>query len=66
MTDPAWPLAEPLDDYLREVVVTLRQATNRGIRSVGERPADAERIIGECQEILAVIMTGDVRGWLTP
>jgi hypothetical protein len=60
---PAWPLAEPLDAYLREVVQTLREATERGMRRVGETPAEVERTIAECQDILAVIMEGDVQDW---
>jgi hypothetical protein len=60
---PAWPLAEPLDGYLREVVQTLRDATERGMRQVGDTPAEVERTIAECQEILEVIMEGDVQAW---
>jgi hypothetical protein len=62
-TQAAWPLAEPLDGYLREVVQTLREATERGMRRVGDTPAEVERTIAECQEILAVIMQGDVQAW---
>jgi hypothetical protein len=63
-TPAAWPLAEPLDDYLREVVLTLRQATEQGMRKVHERPDEAARAISECREILDVIMHGDVQEWV--
>ena len=63
-TPVAWPLAEGLDAYLNQVVVTLREATERGIRKVHERPVEAERTIGECMEILDVILAGEVEAWV--
>jgi hypothetical protein len=64
-TIPAsWPRAQPLDDYLREVVQSLRQVTDRGIRKVHDHPDDAQHAIEDCEEILAVIMAGDVQSWL--
>jgi len=58
------PLAEPLDDYLREVVQTLHAAVNQGIRRAAEDPSAATRQIADCEEILHVIMTGDVSAWV--
>jgi len=52
------PLSAQLDDYLREVVQTLHTAVNQGMRHPS---ADAE--IADCQEILRVIMAGDVNTW---
>jgi len=52
------PLSAQLDDYLREVVQTLHTAVNQGMRHPS---ADAE--IADCQEILRVIMVGDVKTW---
>ena len=63
-TPEAWPLAAPLDDYLREVVVNLRQATDRGIRNVRERPDEATQTIHVCEDIIQVIMAGDVQNWV--
>ena len=60
----AWPLAAPLDDYLREVVQTLRQVTDRGIRKIGDQPEEAQRAIQDCEEVLEVIMAGDVQSWV--
>jgi hypothetical protein len=53
------PLSAALDDYLREVVQTLHSAVNQGMRQ-----PDADRQITDCQEILRVIMAGDVKTWL--
>ncbi len=58
------PLAAPLDDYLREVVQTLQTAVNQGIRRAADDPNAATQQIGDCEEILRVIMTGDVNSWL--
>jgi hypothetical protein len=57
-------LAEPLDDYLREVVQTLHAAVNQGMRRAADDPAAASPQLQDCQEILSVIMAGDVSSWL--
>ena len=58
------PLAEPLDAYLREVVQTLHAAVNQGMRRAAENPRAAEPQIRDCEEVLSVIMRGDVKEWL--
>ena len=58
------PLAAPLDDYLREVVQTLHAAVNQGIRRAAEDPTAATQQIADCEEILHVVMSGDVNQWL--
>jgi hypothetical protein len=57
-------IAQPLDDYLREVVQTLHTAVNQGMRRAADDPRAATPQIADCQEILSVIMAGDVAGWL--
>jgi hypothetical protein len=61
----ATPIAAPLDDYLREVVQTLHAAVNQGFRRAANDPTSAERPIQDCEEILRIIMQGDVQQWLT-
>jgi hypothetical protein len=58
------PLAQPLDDYLREVVQTLQTAVSQGMRRAADDPQAATPQIGDCEEILHVIMAGDVKEWL--
>ena len=58
------PLAQPLDDYLREVVQTLHTAVSQGMRRAADDPRAATRQIDDCQEILTVIMAGHVQEWL--
>jgi DNA-binding FadR family transcriptional regulator len=57
-------LAEPLDDYLREVVQTLHAAVRQGMRHAADDPQAADPRIADCTEILDVIMAGDVNTWL--
>jgi hypothetical protein len=58
-------LAEPLDDYLREVVQTLQTAVSQGMRRAADDPQAATPQIADCEDILTVIMAGDVNDWLT-
>jgi DNA-binding FadR family transcriptional regulator len=60
----ATTLAEPLDDYLREVVQTLHAAVSQGMRHAADDPQAADPRIADCAEILDVIMAGDVTTWL--
>jgi hypothetical protein len=58
------PIAEPLDDYLREVVQTLHAAVNQGMRRAADDATAASPQLRDCQEILQAIMAGDVQDWL--
>jgi hypothetical protein len=58
------PIAAPLDDYLREVVQTLQAAVNQGMRRAADDPRAATPQITDCEDILTVIMAGDVTEWL--
>jgi hypothetical protein len=57
-------IAEPLDDYLREVVQTLHAAVSQGMRRAADDPRAATPQITDCEEILTVIMAGNVTEWL--
>ena len=59
------PIAAPLDDYLREVVQTLHAAVTQGMRRAADDPTAAAPQIADCQEIIGVIMAGDVKAWLS-
>ncbi len=68
MTEKIAPTAisAPLDDYLREVVQTLQAAVNQGMRRAADDPRAAGPQIADCEEIIGVIMSGDVSEWLSP
>jgi hypothetical protein len=57
-------IAGPLDDYLREVVQTLQAAVTQGMRRAADDPRAATPQVSDCEEILSVIMAGDVNAWL--
>jgi hypothetical protein len=59
-------IAAPLDDYLREVVQTLQTAVSQGMRRAADDPRAATPQIADCEDILTVIMAGDVKDWLNP
>lgn len=58
------PISAPLDDYLREVVQTLHAAVSQGMRRAANDPRAATPQIADCEEIIGVIMDGDVSSWL--
>lgn len=64
MVEPT-PIAEPLDDFLREVVQTLHSAVNQGIQAAQDDSQAAEKIINDCGEMLGVIMEGNVQEWIS-
>jgi hypothetical protein len=54
---------EKLDDHLLEVVRALHGAVKQGMAHAKE-PKVMDRAIGDCEEILEVIMEGNVKEWL--
>jgi hypothetical protein len=59
------PIAVPLDDYLRAVVQTLHTAVNQGMRRAADDPHAATPQITDCEDIISVIMAGDVKEWIS-
>jgi hypothetical protein len=59
------PIAEPLDDYLREVVHSLQAAVTQGMRRAADDPQAATAQIADCEDILSVIMSGKVTEWIS-
>jgi hypothetical protein len=49
---------------LREVVATLKQVVDQGMRHVQDEPDTTDQSIADCAEILGVIMQGDVAEWV--
>jgi hypothetical protein len=58
-------LAEPLDEYLLQVVQTLHTAVNQGMRRAADDAESAAQPIDDCTEIIGTIMAGDVKSWLS-
>ena len=59
----AAPNTEKLDEHLLEVVRALHGAVKQGV-SHAKEPEVMDRAIHDCEEILDVIMKGDVKEWL--
>lgn len=59
----ATPIIDQLDEHLLEVVRALHGAVKQGV-SHKDNPKIVEKSIGDCKEILDVIMKGDVKEWL--
>ena len=57
-------IVEPLDTFLRDVVVALQTAVDRATRALATDPAAADRVIKDCEEILDTIMAGQVQEWI--
>ena len=58
------PIAVPLDDYLMQVVQTLHTAVNQGMRRLADDPQGATKQVQDCEEIIDIIMAGDVTEWI--
>ena len=52
-----------LDEHLLEVVRALHGAVKQGVSHKGDTKI-MDKAIGDCKEILDVIMKGDVKEWL--
>jgi hypothetical protein len=60
---PQAPNTEKLDEHLLEVVRALHGAVKQGV-SHSNDPTVMDNAIGDCKEILDVIMAGNVSEWL--
>ena len=58
------PIAEPLDNFLQHVVQTLHAAVNQGVQNLQENPPASEKVLKDCEEMLAIIMQGNVKEWI--
>jgi hypothetical protein len=66
VTPPIEPtdIAVPLDDYLMQVVQTLHTAVNQGMRRLSDDPQGATKQVEDCEEIIDIIMAGNVKEWI--
>ncbi|OLB37072.1 MAG: hypothetical protein AUI04_17330 [Candidatus Rokubacteria bacterium 13_2_20CM_2_64_8] len=56
--------ARALDEHLEAMVLALHAAVNRAMPHVKDDPALVDQALRDCEEILEVILDGDVAGWL--
>ena len=62
MTSAPNPLA--LDEHLKEMVLALHAAVNRAMPHVNDDSKLVEQALQDCEEILEVVLEGNVAAWL--
>ena len=64
MVDAA-PHTVEMDNYLKDVVQALHAACNTAMRNLQTNPAEAEKAINNCEEMLGEIMEGHTEEWVS-
>jgi len=62
MTDA--PNFQALDEHMQEMVLALHAAVNRAMPHIKDDPALVDQAIRDCEEILEVVLEGNVAEWL--
>lgn len=57
------PNAEELDTYLNQMVQTVKDAVDQGMRKAEDDPASVDKVLQDVEEILDHIMEGKVDEW---
>jgi hypothetical protein len=58
------PNARAVDEHLQEMVLALHAAVNRAMPHLNDDPALVDQAIRDCEEILEVVLEGNVAEWL--
>lgn len=58
------PHTDALDEHLKEMVLALHAAVNRAMPHVRDDPTLVEQALRDCEEILDVVLEGNVSEWL--
>jgi hypothetical protein len=61
---PQAPNTEALDEQLKDFIQGLHNAVNRAMPHIKDDPKTVDKAIGDCKEILDVVMEGNVSEWL--
>lgn len=62
---PKVPHTDALDEHLKEMVRALHAAVNRALPHLHDDPLLVEQAIGDCKDILDVVIEGKVSEWIT-
>ena len=60
----AAPNPDALDQQFKEFIQALKKAVGTGIPHLKDDPKVVDQAIVDCQEILDVVMEGNVKEWL--
>ena len=61
---PQTPNTEALDEHLKVVIQALHGAVSRAMSHIKDDPKTVDKAIGDCKEILDVVIEGNVSEWL--
>ncbi len=59
------PNTQALDDQLKDMIVGLKSAVAAAIPHIKDDPKVVDKAIGDCKEILDVVIEGNVEEWLS-
>jgi hypothetical protein len=62
--EPA-PNTEALDQQFKEFIQALKSAVNSAMPHLKDDPKVVDKAIADCQEILDVVMEGNIKEWLS-
>ena len=58
------PWTHTLDEFLRDIVRALHAAVNKGIAAARTDPAETDRALADCTEMVHTVMEGQVHEWI--
>jgi len=58
------PHSQALDEHLQEMVLALHAAVKGALPHINDDPALVDQAIRDCEEILDVVLEGDVASWI--
>ena len=58
------PKTQALDDHMKDMIVALQRAVGAAISHIKDDPKLVDKAIGDCKEILDVVIEGNVEEWL--
>lgn len=58
------PNTQALDDHMKDMIVALQRAVGAAIPHIKDDPKLVDKAIGDCKEILDVVIEGSVEEWL--
>jgi hypothetical protein len=56
--------AHALDQFLHDIVRALHTAVDRGTAAARSDPAETDRALADCQEMIDLVMAGQVEEWV--
>lgn len=58
------PFTHALDEFLRDIVRALHAAVTRGVASAKTDPAQTDRALADCTDMIDTVMAGQVEEWI--